>query len=92
MRPNVDLSMSFESPRLDNSKTSFTAPVTHRKTTLFDYGFCKKNVSILRRSFSTNEATIKAAFEKGKYFLIDSKNYYSVIFFNFIKIPCIISL
>lgn len=58
--------MSFESPRLDTSKISLTAPVTHRKTTLFDYGFCKENVSKLRRSFSTSEATIKAAFEKGK--------------------------
>lgn len=58
--------MSFESPRLDKSNTSFTAPVTQRKTTLFDYGFCKNNVSKLRRSFSTSEATIKAAFEKGK--------------------------
>ncbi|XP_025415347.1 M-phase inducer phosphatase-like [Sipha flava] len=64
LRPNVDLSMSFESPKLDTSKTSFTAPATQRKTTLFDYGFCKNNVSKLRRSFSTSEATIKAAFEK----------------------------
>jgi len=57
--------MSFESPRLDTEKrTSLTAPISQRKTTLFDYGFCKKN--ILRRSFSTSEATIKAAFEKGE--------------------------
>lgn len=57
--------MSFESPRLDTVHISRTAPVSNRKTTLFDYGFCK-NVSKLRRSFSTSEATIKAAFEKGK--------------------------
>jgi M-phase inducer phosphatase len=68
--------MSFESPKLDTSKTSFTAPATQRKTTLFDYGFCKNNVSKLRRSFSTSEATIKAAFEKGEYVLIHNLNYY----------------
>jgi len=57
--------MSFESPRLNTTQnTSLTAPVSQRKTTLFDYGFCKKNT--LRRSFSTSEATIKAAFEKGE--------------------------
>lgn len=66
LKPNVDLSMSFNSPRLDTGNTSLTAPVSHKKTTLFDYGFCKNSVSKLRRSFSTNEATIKAAFEKGK--------------------------
>lgn len=65
LKPNVNLSVSFESPRLDNLNTSLTAPVTQRKTTLFDYGFCKKNTPKLRRSFSTSEATIKAAFEKG---------------------------
>uniref|UniRef100_A0A2S2PNS4 protein-tyrosine-phosphatase n=1 Tax=Schizaphis graminum TaxID=13262 RepID=A0A2S2PNS4_SCHGA len=64
LKPNVDLSMSFNSPRLDTGNTSLTAPVSHKKTTLFDYGFCKNSVSKLRRSFSTNEATIKAAFEK----------------------------
>ncbi|KAL5234801.1 hypothetical protein ACI65C_002211 [Semiaphis heraclei] len=64
LKPNVDLSMSFDSPRLDTGNTSLTAPVSHKKTTLFDYGFCKNSVSKLRRSFSTNEATIKAAFEK----------------------------
>ncbi|VVC35411.1 Hypothetical protein CINCED_3A013671 [Cinara cedri] len=64
LKPNVDLSMSFESPRPEPSNISRTAPVSQRKTTLFDYGFCKKNSSKLRRSFSTSEATIKAAFEK----------------------------
>ncbi|XP_015364015.1 PREDICTED: uncharacterized protein LOC107161912, partial [Diuraphis noxia] len=66
LKPNVDLSMSFDSPRLDTGNTSLTAPVSHKKTTLFDYGFCKNSVSKLQRSFSTNEATIKAAFEKGE--------------------------
>lgn len=61
--------MSFGSPRLEIANTSLTAPVSHKKTTLFDYGFCKKNVSKLRRSFSTTEATIKAAFEKGKQYM-----------------------
>jgi len=65
LKPHVDLSMSFESPRLDIANTSLTAPISQKKTTLFDYGFCKKNTSkLLRRSFSTSEATIKAAFEK----------------------------
>lgn len=58
--------MSFESPRLDTTNTSSSAPIPQRKTTLFDYGFCKKNISKFRRSFSTSEAIIKAAFEKGK--------------------------
>lgn len=57
--------MSLESPRLDVSNKSFTAPVSERKTTLFDYGFCKKNTSIFRRSFSTTDDTKKAALEKG---------------------------
>jgi len=57
--------MKFNSPRLDTGNTSLTAPISIKKTTLFDYGFCKKSVAKLRRSFSTNEATIKAAFEKG---------------------------
>lgn len=61
--------MTFGSPRLDIANTSFSAPVSQRKTTLFDYGFCKKNVSKLRRSFSTSEDTIKAAFEKGEKFI-----------------------
>lgn len=64
LKPNVNLSMSFDSPRLDTSNISLTAPESQRKTTLFDYGFCKRN--IFRRSFSTSEATIKAAFEKGE--------------------------
>lgn len=64
LKPNVDLSISFNSPRLDTGNTSLTAPVSHKKTTLFDYGFCKNSVSKLRRSFSTTEDTIKAAFEK----------------------------
>lgn len=58
--------MSFESPRLNTSNTSLTAPVSQKKTTLFDYGFCKRNITKFQRSFSTSEATIKAAFEKGK--------------------------
>lgn len=65
LKPNVSLSMSISSPRFDIANTSLSAPVSQRKTTLFDYGFCKKNVSKLRRSFSTTEDTIKAAFEKG---------------------------
>lgn len=65
LKPNVNLSMSFGSPRLvDTSNNALTAPVSQKKSTLFDYGFCKKG--ILRRSFSTSEATIKAAFEKGE--------------------------
>lgn len=64
LKPNVDLSMSFGSPKLDALNISLTAPVSQRKITLFDYGFCKKNT--FRRSFSTSEATIKAAFEKGE--------------------------
>lgn len=66
IKANVDLSMSFESPRQENANTSLTAPVSQKKTTLFDYGFCKSSASKFRRSFSTSEATIKAAFEKGK--------------------------
>lgn len=66
LRRNVNLLMSFESPKLDIAKTSSTAPVFDRKTTLFDYGFCKESTSKLQRSFSTTEDTIKAAFEKGK--------------------------
>jgi len=66
LKPNVDLSMSFVSPRIDTRNTSLTAPVLHKKITLFDYGFYKNNVSKLQRSLSTNEATIKAAFEKGE--------------------------
>ncbi|KAE9535882.1 hypothetical protein AGLY_007783 [Aphis glycines] len=64
LKPNVDLSISFNSPRLNTGNTSLTAPVSHKKTTLFDYGFCKNSVSKLQRSFSTTEDTIKAAFEK----------------------------
>ncbi|XP_029347990.1 M-phase inducer phosphatase-like [Acyrthosiphon pisum] len=56
--------MSFASPTLDTGNTSLTAPVSHKKTTFFDHEFCKNSVSKLQRSFSTNEATIKAAFEK----------------------------
>lgn len=56
--------MSFESPILDFANTSLTAPISQKKTTLFDYGFSKKGN--FRRSFSTSEATIKAAFDKGK--------------------------
>lgn len=70
LRPSVDLSMTFGSPKLDIANTSLSAPVSQRKTTLFDYGFCKKNVPKLRRSFSTSEDTIKAAFEKGEYIFI----------------------
>jgi len=66
LKPKVDLSMSFASPTLDTGNTSLTAPVSNKKTTFFDYGFCKNSVSKLQRSFSTNEATIKAALEKGK--------------------------
>lgn len=69
LKPNVNLSMEFGSPNLETANISLTAPVSHKKTTLFDYGFCKKNVSKLRRSFSTTEATIKAAFEKGKQYM-----------------------
>jgi len=58
--------LSFASPTLDTENISLTAPVSHKKTTFFDYGFCKNSVSKLQRSFSTNDATIKAAFEKGK--------------------------
>lgn len=58
--------MSFGSPKLDIAKTSSTAPVFDKKTTLFDYGFCKKSTSKFPRSFSTTEDTIKAAFDKGK--------------------------
>ncbi|XP_060870858.1 M-phase inducer phosphatase 3-like [Metopolophium dirhodum] len=64
LKPKVDISMSFDSPTLDTGNTSLIAPVSHKKTTFFDYGFCKNSVSKLQSSFSTNEATIKAAFEK----------------------------
>jgi len=59
LKPNV-------SPRLDTGNTSLIAPVSHKITAFFDNGFCKNSVSKLQRSFSTNEATIKAAFEKSK--------------------------
>ncbi|XP_050543263.1 M-phase inducer phosphatase-like isoform X3 [Daktulosphaira vitifoliae] len=63
-RPSISLSMSFDSPRLDYINSPLTAPVSQGKRTLFDYGFCKKEKPVFRRSFSTSEATIKAAFEK----------------------------
>ncbi|XP_060863527.1 M-phase inducer phosphatase 3-like isoform X2 [Metopolophium dirhodum] len=54
----------FNEFELDTENTSLTAPVSHKKTSFFDYGFCKNSVPKLQRSFSTNDATIKAAFEK----------------------------
>ncbi|XP_050420856.1 M-phase inducer phosphatase-like [Adelges cooleyi] len=63
-RPSICLSMSFDSPRLENMNISLTAPVSSKKSTLFHYGFCKKEVPKIRRSLSTSEAWIKAAFDK----------------------------
>lgn len=57
--------MAFESPRLNIANGSLTAPVSDRKTTLFDYGFHKKSITKFQRSFSTTDDTIKAALEKG---------------------------
>jgi len=80
LKPKVDLS-SFGVPTLDTENTSISAPVLHKKTTLFNYRFCKNSVSKLQRSFSTNEAAIKSAFEKGKNTLDYFKTSNSIIIF-----------
>lgn len=58
-----------DSPNLSIENNKATPIITSvsqskNKTTLYDYGFCKK--SSFQLSFFTNEATIKAAFEKSK--------------------------
>lgn len=65
LKPNVDILMSFESQKQKNAIISINNSVSKKKTTLFDYGFCKNSASKFR-SFSTSEATIKTAFEKGQ--------------------------
>lgn len=60
LKPDVDVSMSFSSPRLDTANISLTDTASNSKITFFD----KKN--ILQKPFSTSEATIIAAFEKGE--------------------------